>query len=293
MNNKSKKRLSKWMIWGVITAIISAASLIIMTRGKTPSGDEVLAKTGDIMTYYSFSGRVEAKNRSMVYAEQAIQVSEFKVKEGGKVKKDDVLYLTKTGIQVKAASAGEVLKIYAQENEQIMPGGKILEIVDYSELQLKVQVDENDLSAIQKDVKATVTINALSKDIEGTIKEISKEGTYLNGATFFEAMITIPKDDDIKVGMSAEVKVIKSKVTGVVVLPMSAIQFNDNNEAYVYIEEDKGKLDDIKLTLGLTDGAYVEIKYGLTASDKVFVPKEKKEALNPGSRMQAMPGGEV
>jgi len=227
----------------------------------------------------------------MLYSQQAVQISEFKIKEGDTVKEDDILYVTKTGVEVKSEIEGEVLKIYVQENEQLMPGAKILEIVDYSNLQLKVKVDENDLAAIQKDVKATVTVNALAKDVEGTVTEVSKEGTYLNGVTFFTAAISIPQDDSIKVGMSAEAKVLKDKAEGVVVLPMSAVQFDDNNNAYVNIKDDKENLDVIELTLGITDGASVEVKSGLTENDKVFVPKEES-AFTPDGGPSGINRGE-
>lgn len=282
MNNKTKKRSKMWIVWVVLAVIVLAFAVPAIGGAKTPSGNEVSAKTGDITTYYSFSGSVEAKNRQMIYAEQAAQISDFKVKEGAAVKKDDVLYVTKTGTNIKSPIGGVVLEIYAQKGEQMMPGAKILEVVDYSNLQLKVQVDENDLAAIKKDVKATVTVNALSKDFEGTVAEVSKEGIYSNGVTYFTATISIPKDDNIKVGMSAEAKVSKDKATDVVVLPMSAIRFDDNNEAYVYTRDEKGKLDKVKVVLGITDGSDVEIKYGVTANDKVFVPKEETTAGTPG-----------
>lgn len=291
MQNKSKKKSKKWVIWVIAILIVFAAVLPSLTKAETSSGDEVVPKVGDLSTYYSFSGSIQAKNRQMVYSQQAVQISEFKVEEGSIVNEGDVLYVTKSGDEVKAETEGEVFKIYVDENEQIMPGVQILEIVDYSNLLLNVKVDENDLAAVEEDKQALVTINALSKDVEGAVTEVSKEGTYMNGVTVFTAAISIPGDESIKVGMSAEAKILKDQVSGVLLLPVSAVQFDDNNHAYVYMKNEEGKLEAIEVELGITDGVSVEIISGLSADDTVFVPKE--QTFEPGGGLMEMNRGGI
>lgn len=283
MSGKGKKKTGrKIVIWSAIIILIASLIIISVLRRRSINGTEVVPSTGDITTYYSFSGSVEAINRQTAFADKAMQIKAINVSAGQKVMKDDVLMTTRTGEEIKAAIDGEVANVYIDVNAQLMPGSKLFDIVDYDNLQLKVLIDEYDLPAVSEGKDATVTIKALNKDIHGKFADISKEGTYSNGVTFFNATITLDKDSEIKVGMSAEAKVLNKSVKNVITLPMTAIQFDDQNNPCVYVKEGR-KLIRSDLELGLTDGVIVEVKSGLATKEIVIVPKGNASlSLRPG-----------
>lgn len=289
--NKMKKKNTgiKWIIAIIVIGVIAAVMIPRLGKAKDVAGDEIEVKTGNIKTYYSFSGSIEAKNRQIVFADQPIQISEFKVKAGDMVKKDDVLYKTNRGVNIKSEIDGEVLEIYVEEDEQIAPGTKIIEIVDYEDLQLKVKVDEYDLKSINIDQLADVTIHALNKDFEGKITDIAKEGIYVNGVTFFNTTISIVNEGDILVGMSAEAKVLNQTSDNAPILPMTAIKFKEDNTPYVNIKNDR-ILDEVELEIGITDGINAEIKSGLSVGDKIFVPKSNVVRFGPPEGMRSSNG---
>ena len=279
-----KKSYTKRIIWIVIGILLVLAVATVLLRPKASTMDEVTAKKGDITTYYTFSGSVEAKNKETVYADKAMQVKAINVTVGQKVKKDDVLLTTVGGQDIKAPIDGEISASYAEVNAQAMPGAKLLDIVDYANLQLKVQVDEYDVSAVAVGKDATVTINSLSKDVSGKIVEMSKEGIYMNGVTYFTATISLPTDSSILVGLSADAKVLNQSVKDVVTLPMTAIQFNSDNTPFVTMKDSKKLTKKVALTLGINDGTTVEIKSGITANDVVLVPQKTATTNFSGMR---------
>ena len=287
---KKKNTGMKWIIAIVIIGLIAALMIPRLRRSKDVAGDEVEVKTGSIKTYYSFSGSIEAKNRQVVFADQPIQISEFRVKVGDMVEIDDVLYKTSRDVDIKSEISGEVLAIYVEEDEQIAPGTKVIEIVDYKDLQLKVKVDEYDLNSIKIDQVANVTIHALNKDFEGRITDIAKEGIYMNGVTFFNTTISIVNQGDILVGMSAEAKVLKGTSDNAAILPMTAIKFKEDNTPYVNTKVD-GVLNEVELEIGITDGINAEIKSGLNAGDKIFVPTSNVVRFGPPEGMRSNGGG--
>lgn len=288
-----KNKGLKWILAIIVITAIMVYILPKIRSSKEIIGDEIEVKSGDISTYYSFSGSIEAKNRQTIFAEQAIQIKEFNVKVGDMVQKDDILYKTNRGIDVKSEIDGEILDIFVQEDEQLMPGAKIIEIVDYKDLQLKVKVDEYDLKTIKKDIPVNITIHALNKDFEGIVTDIAKEGVNMNGVTFFNTNISIENPEDILVGMSAEAKVLNEKANDIAVLPITAVKFRDDNNPYVKVKQD-GQIEDKDIELGITDGISVEIKSGLNIGDKVFIPKEITNNFGPpeGVRKTVNPGGE-
>lgn len=286
---KRKNTGMKWIIAIVIIGAIAAVMIPRLRKVKDVAGDEVEVKTASIKTYYSFSGSIEAKNRQTVFADQPIQISELKVKAGDIVEKDDVLYKTNRGVNIKSEIDGEVLEIYVEEDEQIAPGTKIMEVVDYKDLQLKVKVDEYDLKSIKTDQVANVTIHALNKDFEGTITDIAKEGIYMNGVTFFNTTISIENQGDILVGMSAEAKVLNQTSDNAPILPMTAIKFKEDNTPYVNTKVD-GILNEVELEIGITDGINAEIKSGLSVGDKIFVAKSNMVRFGPPEGMRTNGG---
>ncbi|MBS4026730.1 MAG: HlyD family efflux transporter periplasmic adaptor subunit [Clostridia bacterium] len=271
----------------IILILLALASILMLGQSRGADYTEVILVNGDITTYYSFSGSVEAKNRQTIFADKIMQIAEVLVEEGQTIKKDDVLMRTTMGEKIKAKIDGEVSNIYIEENAQLMAGSKLMDIVDYNNLQLKVQVDEYDLPAVEKGKEVEVSIHALSKILPGKIDNVSKEGQYLNGLTLFTAIISINNDDTIRVGMSAEVRALNQSVENALILPMSAIQFDNNNNPYVFIDTDKGP-QKAELELGINDGINVEIIRGITASDTILeIKKESSSDFDP----VRMPGG--
>lgn len=270
MSIKRKSKSKKWISISIIVIILIVVVATFLMR-KTPTlYENVEAKTGDITTYYSFSGNVETKNRQTVISEKVMQVSEIKFKEGDKVKEGDVLITTTTGDEIKSDISGEIVNINVEENAQIMAGIKLMDIVDYNDLEINVKVDEYDLAAIETSKETTVHIGAIDKDMKGVISDISKEGQVMNGVTYFIATIDLDKDDSIKIGMSAEVKLLSAKATGVVTLPMEAVQFDNDNNPYVLEKGEKKKAIRTDITTGINDGTTVEVKSGVTSGETIL-----------------------
>ena len=268
--NKKRKSKTKRNIIIILLIVVLVAIAALSLRTKPTNYDSVQAKTGDINTYYSFSGNIETKNRQTVLSEKLMQISTINVKEGDIVKEGDVLYTTTTEDEIVAKIAGEVSSLSVEENAQLMAGMPIMEIVDYDNLQINVKVDEYDVSQLATGKDVTVYIGAIDKEIKGTIQTISKEGQTLNGVTYFTATIDLAKDDMVKVGMSAEVKLLSASVKDAITLPMKVIQFDENNIPFVYLKDDKKKLVATDIEAGINDGTTVEVLSGITKDDTVY-----------------------
>ncbi|EHQ89900.1 efflux RND transporter periplasmic adaptor subunit [Desulfosporosinus youngiae] len=285
--SKKRKSALKWIVFGVIAATVVGLGVTYIRKPAPSPYESVVAKTGDITTYYSFSGNVETKDRQTVTSEKVMQISEIKVKEGELVKEGTVLIKTSAGEEIKSKIQGEIVNINVEEKAQVMAGTKLLEVVDYDNLQIKVKVDEYDIGAIEKGKEATVKLGAINKEIKGKISSMSKEGQITNGVTFFTAIIDLEKDESVRIGMSAEVKIISNQVNGVVTLPMTALQFNENNKPYILKKDESGAETRTEVTTGLNDGIVVEVKSGLVSGETVYYTKTSTtEGMNfPGGGM--------
>ncbi|MEG0774254.1 HlyD family efflux transporter periplasmic adaptor subunit [Clostridium sp.] len=275
---KTKKKNKKGLIFGMVI-VVAVTGLGAMTRFKNNRENqysEVTPKIESIETYFTFSGNVESKNTQNVMAEKVMQLSEIKVSEGDYVEKDDLLFKTSQGESIKAKVAGTVSKIYVEEDASVMAGAKLCDIIDFDNLQVTIKVDEYDLSSLAIDKEVSVTIGAIDKKITGKLSDISDTAINQNGVAYFTATLDLEKDSAVKVGMTTEAKIINNSVKDVLTIPVKALQFNEEDETYVYIKGDRNVPTMQIVEVGINDGKTVEITEGL--SDNQVVMYENVEA---------------
>jgi len=166
---------------------------------------------------------------------------------------------------------GEVSDINVQENDTMISGTEIMDVINYDHLIVNVKVDEFDLGVITEDKQATVSVTALNKEVAGTVTKISKKAEVVNGVSYFTAEIALQPDPALKVGLSAEVKIAGQKAPNAVTISMNALHFDQNNAPFVLIKNSEGKATPKPVTVGMNDGTRAEIKSGLKAGDTVLV----------------------
>ena len=280
-----KKKSRKWLGWIIAGLVFIIVIVFSSQKEESINYDSITAMGEDVTTYYSFSGNIEAKNKESVVLTAMNQIDTIEVSEGDQVKKDEVLFTTLQGSEVKASIDGEVANIYVTEGDVVTAGTIIMDLIDYSNLQVKVKVDEYDVKSVEVDKEAIVTINALDKEVKGTVSHLSKEAQSLNGVSYFVATIDLNEDSELRVGMSTEVKMVNESVTDVIVIPMSALQFDYTNLPYVYYRNNQGEVMTKTVELGITDGTLVEVISGLEEGEEILIPKTI-EFMTPFDMMQ-------
>jgi len=270
LDKKKRKRLRNW----VLVAAGAAIAVFVGSRLLAPkplSYESVLAESKDITTWFSFAGNIEANSRETILSERSATIDDIYVSEGELVKEGKDLLNPSSGVNPEAGMDGEVAEIFVEENETVSPGTKLMTIVDYTDLEVSVKVDEYELAAVTAGKEVKVRVNAIDREFTGVVESISKEGSIISGVTYFLAVVQLDYDEALKVGMSAEVTLLKDEVKNAVTLPMSAIQFNDDNTAYVLKEGIDGIALKSPITTGINDGKTVEILSGVSSDEKVLL----------------------
>ena len=269
-----QKKNKKWIVWTIIGILVLIVIIFTSSQKKEDvSYEATTAVVEEMTTYYSFSGNIEAKNKESIVLTSMTQIDTVNVSEGDQVNKDDVLFTSIQGNEFKASIDGEVANVYVSEGDVVTTGTIAMDITDYSNLQVEVKVDEYDVKSVEVGKEATVMINALDKEVQGTVSHVSKEAQSLNGVSYFMATIDLNEDSELRVGMSTEVKMVNESVKDAVVIPMDAIQFDYQNLPYVYYHNDQGEVVTKAVEVGITDGIMVEIVSGIEAGEEVLIPK--------------------
>ena len=173
--SKSKRKSKKGIIiLGLVLAIVGIIVAPKLLKSKQDVYSEERVKKGSIETYYTFSGNVESKDTQNIISEKVMQISDIKVVEGDKVEKDDIIFETSQGQEIKAKIDGTVSKIYIKEDAAVMAGTNLCDLIDFDNLQVTIKIDEYDLSSIEIDKEVSIIIGAIDKTITGKISEDRK-----------------------------------------------------------------------------------------------------------------------
>lgn len=270
MDKKKKKKIRNGLFAVAIVAIVLFAGRTLLKPKPIPL-EEVVTKASDITTWYSFAGNIEANNRETILAERSATIDEIYVTEGELVVEGKDLLNPSMGTNPEAGMDGEIAEIFVEENETVAPGAKLVTIVDYTDLEVSVKVDEYELAAVTAGKEVQVRVSAIDQTFSGVVESISKEGSIINGVTYFMAVVKLEYHEALKVGMSAEVTLLKSEVKNAITLPMTAIQFNDDNTAYVLKKGTEGLPVKIAIVTGINDGKLVEIISGVAVGDTILL----------------------
>lgn len=161
-----------------------------------------------------------------------------------------------------------------------------------------VNVDELDILSVEEEQSAAVTLDALENEsYTGTVTKISNTASAGNGSTKYEVEITVPMDENMRIGMSASAAIQVSKAEDTLILPMTALQ-QRGDKSFVYTQKDKdGTLSgETAVETGLSDGQNVEISSGLEEGDEVYYTRaaaDKAESFNENFGFPGGMGGDV
>lgn len=137
-------------------------------------------------------------------------------------------------------------------------------------------VDEADVGSISIKQAARVTMDAYPKmTFQSRVIKISPivTGEKLEARTF-EVRVSSPKGNIIlKPGLSADVEIIAGEAKNVIVVPSQAM-IEKEGEVFVYVSEG-GKAKKKKVTAGIHNWNFTEIKEGLKEGDIVIITPDK------------------
>lgn len=145
--------------------------------------------------------------------------------------------------------------------------GPQIQIVNNSDLTVKVNIPENYATEVQTGNEVLVEIPSVGKTFKTTIGRISQSVDA--SSVGFTAECKIPSAAGLKPNMSATVKILSHSNASAIVIPVNIVQ-SDEKGKYVYLMDeagDKKTAKKVNVTLGELYGDQVEILQGLRPGD--------------------------
>ena len=134
-------------------------------------------------------------------------------------------------------------------------------------LEVDLNVTQADLPKFSVGQEVDVTLNG--SEVKGTVKYVP---SVVEGSTsLYGVQIIIDNsENNLKAGMSAEVKVSIEKQDQAITVPKKAI-FEDAEKKYVYIVNSDNRAVKTEVTTGITTETTIEIKSGVSQDNTVVI----------------------
>lgn len=141
------------------------------------------------------------------------------------------------------------------------------------EMTVQIQVDELDIRTLETGMEATVTLDALpGSSFTGAITSINPYGENSGGNTKYTVTVTLPRDEKMRSGMNASVKITTGVSGTVPTVPAAAVVF-DAGKSWLYTgynEKTDTLTDPVEIQTGLSDGTLVELLSGLSEGSSFY-----------------------
>lgn len=145
----------------------------------------------------------------------------------------------------------------------------VAQIVDTSELIFDTDIDEADISKIEKGQIAEITLDAYGDEIfKGSVDQIlPTTKTTSSGATVITVKIKLDnKPKNFVNGLSGQATIILSEAKNVLTIPLEALK----EDGTVALKQDQG-FKFVKVQSGISSDTDIEIKEGLNENDTIIL----------------------
>ncbi|NJD03600.1 MAG: HlyD family efflux transporter periplasmic adaptor subunit [Ruminiclostridium sp.] len=146
--------------------------------------------------------------------------------------------------KIKAPISGTIIKQDAATGDAAERGTLLSTISDPDHMEFAIPIDELDIARIEVGQKASITVDALpesaSSPLTGEVSKIAVEGNSQNGVTTYPVTITVNETSKLKAGMNANAEIMISQKTGVLMVPLEAIQKVNGKNFVVVLGSQQG-----------------------------------------------------
>ena len=191
---------------------------------------------------------------------------------------------------IKSPIHGTVVEKNYKTGDTLESGKSLCTIYDLSYLTMTLYVDELDISQVEVGQEVLVTAEAVEGEtFTGVVTTVSIKGSTAGGVTTYPVTVRIDDTGDLLPGMNVDCEIQVADVTGVVRIPAGAV--SRGNQVLVQTGENTGEVDQTtglpegftyrEVTIGVSDGDWVEITSGLEAGDTVaYIPASTNDFLS-------------
>jgi multidrug efflux pump subunit AcrA (membrane-fusion protein) len=175
-------------------------------------------------------------------------------------------------------------QVFVKEGDPAPPGTPILSLTDPS-FTVTLRATATDRTKLKVGQKCTVVLVGGTNEEPGTISQLDDNLTSIEAATpggtasqVYEGKIAVG-DLGAADGAGVTIKVISKQEVNAMTVPIAAVKQNGSGQDVVRVIdiEKSGKVTEVPVQTGLTEGSYIEITKGLKGTETVIVEVDQPQ----------------
>jgi HlyD family secretion protein len=141
-------------------------------------------------------------------------------------------------------------------------------------------VDENDIADVRVGQPARVSVDALPGEVlDGVVRKVAAAGTSDTATVVFQVEIELAPDPRVRVGMSADARIVVAEHENVLLVPTAAVLHGDGPARVRRpVGDDAEEFEEVKIEEGYSDGFRTIVSSGLEPGSRVLV----RSGADPG-----------
>jgi membrane fusion protein (multidrug efflux system) len=231
----------------------------------------------DLAESLDYVGSVKAQDEALVYPKVSGKISKKIKEDGAQINKGEpIAFIDRDEVGLKFEKSpvespltGIVGRVYVDIGSNVSPQTPVALVVNMNTVKIDLDIPEKYLSQLSLGQKAKTSFDAYpGKEFVGQVSQISPVLDLDTRSTPIE--ITIDNSEQfLKSGMFAKVKLIIRDHKQVAVILKEAL-IGREPDIFVYVAQG-GKASYRKVTIGIRQGPYCEVKEGLRENDAVVI----------------------
>ncbi len=294
-----------WKKWLGILATIAAVGFVIYSVALNGSEEDatMTVRTAqlekqDIAEYVSTEGMIQPISEQEVVGQGL--VIDVKVEEGDEVSEGDVLAEYAEIGEVKADFNGTVTVLNIESeapDTNAQMGQPSIKVESLNHLEVGLDLSQNEAPDVKQDQKVTMTYH--SDELHGHVSNIAQaalessdassamlRGGNGNGNKTLPATVTFDDDQDTEnliPGFDIDVDIKVDSSEDALVIPIEALNFDEDSEAYVFVVDDD-VAKQVTIKTGIQSNLVIEVLEGdLSEGDEVILSPDEK--LSDGDKV--------
>lgn len=205
-------------------------------------------------------------------------ITEINVREG-----EDASSISIPAFSSKSIQQSDVVSSITQNST----GDYACEVIDDSEFYVEAPFDESDVMLIKIGSPVKLTSDAINERIlPGAVTFVAPHvGGVKEGVRFVKVRVGVENSDNLTLlpGMSMDVDVVVKSVDGAIVVPTNSIIEKEGTPHVFLLDSRKARFK--KITTGISNWEWTEIKDGLKSGDRIIISLDNPE-LKDGVRVK-------
>lgn len=228
---------------------------------------------------------LDACDTTINTALSALQEAEKQLQKGVDSKALDDLKKSLEDTILKAETSGKITDL--KVNVGSICKGDVATIQSTDQLVLSVSIPEYAINKVQVGMPASITSDAASGEIRGTVSRISPtagsgDGESTGSSSGFAADIAIQTPESIFIGSKAKAEIILASKSNVYSVPLDAVAPGDDGQDVIYARQGEGAFSPVTVTTGMKNDYAVEVS-GTSLQDGLEILADASQMPDTGA----------